>query len=232
MKREKIEFLNIKGEDIVLVRKDIKNIYIVVERPCGTVRVSAPWRASVGAVREVVERKYSWVVATRERVKKSSFKESSGDIFRECFLFGEKYHINLFKGKRADVKDLDGSANITLKDPGNKEQLQSVVDCWHRVKLIEYIENNKDKWESVVGEKANEWRVKKMKTRWGSCNTRDRRVWLSLSLAKERAAFIDYIMVHELLHLIEKRHNKRFYSLMDHFYPQWRNFKKSGGNLM
>lgn len=93
---------------------------------------------------------------------------------------------------------------------------------WYRAQLKALIPPLLDKWQPVLGVQVAEWGVKKMKTKWGSCNSNDRRIWLNLELAKKPVQCLEYIIVHEIVHLMERHHNDRFRTLMDQFMPKWR----------
>ena len=93
---------------------------------------------------------------------------------------------------------------------------------WYRKQLKEQLPQLIEKWEKIIGVKSNDWGIKQMKTKWGACNIKAKRIWLNLELAKKPTICLEYILVHELVHLLEKNHNQRFISLMDKFMPKWR----------
>lgn len=96
---------------------------------------------------------------------------------------------------------------------------------WYRQKLKEIIPSYIEKWEKIIGVKVNEFGIKKMKTRWGTCNTRDKRIWINLELAKKAPRCLEYIIVHEMVHLLERHHNKAFKDYMSEFLPEWKSIK-------
>lgn len=104
-------------------------------------------------------------------------------------------------------------------------EAQRVMDKLNRNKLNLILPDLIHKWQTIIGVEAAEYKIKKMKTRWGTCNTRDRRIWINLELAKKSLNCLEYIVVHELVHLLERSHNARFKGFMDKFMPQWRMYK-------
>ncbi len=110
--------------------------------------------------------------------------------------------------------------------PGTtRDKRQQILNDWYRRYMKEIIPDLIQKWEPTIGVRVNDWGVKKMKTRWGSCNIRDRRIWLNLDLAKKPPHCLEYVLVHEMVHLLERHHNDRFKSFMDQFLPQWRLYR-------
>ena len=131
-----------------------------------------------------------------------------------------------------DVVEADGPSSVRLlnnswmrlkvRRGADRDAREATLDKWYRRNLHNRLPELLSKWEPVVGERASEVRVRKMKTLWGSCNHEERRIWLNLELVKKPPACLEYVQVHELVHLIERRHDSRFYELMDRFMPTWR----------
>ncbi|MEX0608622.1 MAG: SprT-like domain-containing protein [Balneolaceae bacterium] len=107
-----------------------------------------------------------------------------------------------------------------------KEKRATVLEEWYRAEIKKEISKLISKWEDPMGVSVKEFGVKRMKTRWGTCNIRDRRIWLNLELAKKSPDCLEYVVVHEMVHLLERLHNKRFHNFMDQFFPEWRQIKK------
>jgi predicted metal-dependent hydrolase len=111
--------------------------------------------------------------------------------------------------------------------PGtDRDKREQLLNDWYRRRLKELMPDLIIKWQPIIGVQVADWGIKKMKTRWGSCNTRDHRVWLNLELAKKAPRCLEYVLVHELVHLRESHHNDRFKALMDLFMPQWRQYRE------
>lgn len=208
-----------------VVRKDIKNLHIGVYPPAGRVRVAAPMRLDDDAVKAAVISRLGWI-----RRKQVDFRRQDRQSRRE-FVTGESHY---FEGRRyrLDVREAAGRPLVCLVNnttmalqvrPGtDRDVREAVLSRWYREQLRARLPALVAKWESKIGVHAAEVRIKRMKTRWGSCNRDARRIWLNLELAKKPAVCLEYIVVHELVHLIARGHGCRFQELMDRHMPQWR----------
>ncbi len=218
--------IEVHGTAVNVVHKDIKNLYIGVYPPNGRVRVAAPLRLDDDAVRMAVISRLGWI-----HRQKAKFQQQDRQSLRE-FATGESH---FFEGRRyrLDVTERDGPPVVRLLDnstmtmcvrPGADRNIrEAVLDRWYRRHLRDRLPVLVAKWEPEMGVRVNEARIRKMKTRWGTCNPDARRIWLNLELAKKPASCLEYVVVHEMVHLIERRHNDRFRKLMDRFMPRWRN---------
>ena len=216
--------MDIGGIPVEVVRKDIKNLHVGVYPPGGRVRVAAPLRLDDDAVRLAVISRMGWI-----RRKQTEFEQQDRQSQRE-FVTGESHY---FRGRRYRLKVIehDGRPAVHLLNnttlglrirPGDKRDArEAILHRWYRRHLRDQLPLLLAKWEGKIGVKVAEVRIKKMKTRWGSCNAEDRRIWVNLELAKKPAVCLAYILVHEMVHLIEPSHNDRFRDLMDTFMPQW-----------
>lgn len=211
-----------------MLRKEIKNLHLSVRPPDGRVRVSAPRYVDDDAVRLALISRLAWI-----RKKQRMFQESQRQPEREM-VSGESHY---FRGRRyrLEVEERNGPARITAGGgrlrmsvrPGtDREGRERALNAWYRQHIRDEIPALVSKWEPVMGVSVAEWRVKKMKTRWGSCNIRDRRLWLNLELAKKPPHCLEYVLVHEMVHLLERLHNERFKALMDQLMPQWRLYRE------
>lgn len=120
---------------------------------------------------------------------------------------------------------------LYVKPRTSFEKKQKIIDDWYRNQLKELTIPIVEKWESVMGVSVNEIGVRKMKTKWGTCNNETKRIWLNLELAKKPFHCIEYIIVHELVHLLERNHNERFLTYMDKFMPEWRTLRQELNRL-
>lgn len=221
--------IEVSGIAVEVVRKDIKNLHVGVYPPCGRVRVAAPLRLDEEAVRLAVVSRMGWI-----RRQQAEFGQQDRQSQRE-FVTGESHY---FQGRRyrLSVTEHDGPpaawlANNTTMSlrvrPGtDTAKREAVLQRWYRARLHEQLSPLIAKWAPKVGVTVAEVRIKQMKTRWGSCNAQARRIWLNLELAKKPALCLEYILVHELVHLLERRHNERFRELMDRLMPQWRLYRE------
>jgi len=219
--------IEVDGIQVEVVRKDIKNLNLSVRPPDGGVRVSAPRRFSDAQIRRVIVQRLGWI-----RRKKSAILKRRPP--RPEYVSGESL---MFRGERCvlcvsereaapSVRILDGRRlELTVRPGADRARREAVLHGWYRRSLKEQIPDLIAKWEPEMGVSVAEWRIKRMKTRWGSCNARDRRVWLNLELAKRSPRCLEYVLVHEMVHLLERRHSARFHDLMDSFLPDWRLYK-------
>lgn len=211
-----------------VVRKDIKNLHLGVYPPNGRVRVAVPFRLDDEAVRLAVVSRLGWIRKQQRRFGEQERQSPREMVTGEThFLLGRRY--------RLDVIEQDGAASVRLRNntilelrvrPGShREKRQAVLHGWYRRQLKERIPELIKVWEPVIGVDVADWRIRRMRTRWGSCTVEARRIWLNLELAKKPTVCLEYILVHEMVHLLERRHNDRFRELMDRLMPQWRLYR-------
>lgn len=223
--RQKID---VSGIAVEVVRKGIKHLHVGVYPPQGRVRVAAPVRLADEAVRLAVVSRLGWI-----RRKQRAFEEQDRQSRREM-VTGESHY---FEGRRylLDVIEEDGVQSVRLIShttmklrvrPGSdREARELVLQRWYRRQLRERLPPLIAKWEPRVGKRVTDVRIKRMKTLWGSCNATSRRVWLNLELVKKPASCLEFIVVHEMVHLLERHHNERFQSKMDALMPSWRRYR-------
>lgn len=217
--------VTVGGIRVAIVRKDIKNLHLGVYPPSGRVRVAAPLVISDEAVRLAVIDKLGWI--KRQRNKFAAQPRQS-----EREMVNGESHYFLGRRFRLRVHDVDAPARVAVRGvasldlfvrPGaDAMQREAVLAHWYRQQLKLLIPPLIAKWEPIVGAQFSSWGVKKMKTKWGSCNIQAARVWLNLELAKKPESCLEYIVVHELVHLLERNHTDRFTALMDGLIPDWR----------
>ena len=217
--------MDIGGTPVEVVRKDIRNLHVGVYPPRGRVRVAAPLRLDDEAVRLAVVARLGWI-----RRRQAEFQRQDRQSRRE-FVTGESHY---FEGRRyrLDVVERPGPPMVRLPDntrmmlrvrPGaGRDAREAILHRWYRHRLRGRLLALLAKWEPRVDVQVAEARIKRMKTRWGTCNRDARRIWLNLELAKKPAPCLEYVVVHEMVHLIEPRHNDRFRDLMDRLMPRWR----------
>ena len=210
---------------VYVVRKDIKNLHLGVYPPHGRVRVAAPLRVSDNAVRLAVIGKLGWI--KRQRAKfDAQPRQSERDMVsgESHFFLGQRYRLHVVYDHGPAKVILRNKSTIELyvrrdSKPGQRER---IMQRWYREQLKELIPPLLEKWQTKLGVRAKQWAIKKMKTKWGACNVDASRVWLNLELAKKPVQCLEYIIVHELIHLLERHHNENFNALMNKFLPQWR----------
>lgn len=207
------------------MRKPIKNLHLSVHPPEGRVRVSAPQRIDDEAVRLAVVSRLAWIrrhqrsFADQLRQSKREMVSGESHYFR-----GRRYRLRVTEHNGPNWISVNGASELKMRvRPGtDRNRREQLLNDWYRRYMKDLVPVLISKWQPVVGVQVEDWGVKKMKTRWGSCNTRDRRVWLNLELAKKSPHCLEYVLVHEMVHLLERHHNNRFKALMERFMPQWR----------
>lgn len=207
-----------------LNRKAIKNMHISVLPPDGRVRVSAPEHMTDTAIRMAVVGRIPWI-KQQQRAFAGQLRQSDREMVSgECHYFwGKRHRLNLIeRAGRHEVKVSGGRIHLFVNPGTSVENRTIVLTEFYRKQLKDHIEKLITDWQSRIGVEVVDWSVKKMKTKWGSCNARAKRIWLNLELAKKPPECLEYILVHELVHLLERKHNERFCGHIDMFMPNWR----------
>jgi len=219
--------LRLNNLDIEVVQKKIKNVHLSVYPPHGRVRVSAPESMALDTIRVFVISKLTWIKKQQQKLNAQAREAPREFVTRESHYFnGKRYLLNVIEDKGAARVELKHSTIELYARPGaSREKKSTILDGWYRQQLKQTLPPLIEKWEKKMGVKMNEFGIKKMKTRWGTCNTKARRIWLNLELAKKPAECLEYVVVHEMVHLLERSHNNRFVALMDQFMPKWRSHK-------
>lgn len=260
---------------VLVIRKNIKNMYLRVCPPKGDVRVTAPIRCTDAQIAAFVQAKADWIIRQQERIRRrpvqTEHRYETGELFyvwgAPCRLFvAERGEGAFSESTRIDSAGVSGSDEVGFAGDfaGNRRLMEAdelrqaawfrtkwgaVTRCgeilyiegtpnttiemrkkllteWYRHQMQQAVPAVLARCEARMGLHAEEWRIRDMKTRWGTCNIRERRIWLSLHLAKYPPQCLECVITHELVHLLERGHNKRFYHFMDLFYPDWRIVKK------
>ena len=221
--------IEVNGLTVDVVRKKIKNLHLAVYPPIGRIRVAAPLQLDDEAVRLAVISRIAWI--KRQQTK---FEEQERQSARE-YVSGESHY---FQGSRylLNIIERDGPGQVVVRNkkyldlyirPGSDAlQRERLLQAWYRAHLRAAIPAMLAIWEPKLGIEVADWGIKHMKTKWGTCNIQARRIWINLELAKKSERCLEYIVVHELMHLLERQHNDHFLELMNHFMPQWRQFRE------
>ena len=221
--------LTIAGLRVEVVRKAIKNLHLGVYPPLGRVRVAVPPQVSDEAVRLAVIDKLGWIKRQQAKFAAQPRQSQRELINGESHYFlGRRYRLRVHEQDAPPRVAVRGRATLDLfVRPGSSTaQREAALLAWYRAQLKALIPPLIAKWEALLGVEVAWWGIKKMKTRWGSCNVNARRVWLNLELAKAPPACLEYVVVHELVHLLERHHNDRFTALLDQHLPQWRQLRE------
>jgi len=218
--------LNISGISIEVCKKDIKNMHLYVKPPDGRVTVSAPISMSDVAIERFARTKISWIkkqVAKFDNQSRQSEREYVSD--ETLYVLGKQYYLQTEYGNKNSLMLSGNKAVLTVRKESTAEQRENFVREWYRKLLKAEIAQQLPKWEKITGLKAAGWQTKYMTSRWGTCNTKTRKIWLNLRLAKKTPECLEYIILHELVHLVEKKHDEKFAALMERYMPMWREIK-------
>ena len=221
-------YIEVSGITVEVVRKRIKNLHIRVYPPCGRVRVAAPVRMSSEVIRQAVVERLEWIRKHQIRFANLGIQPTCEYVTGEIHHFlGLPYRLNVFykAGPGGLCVMKDDAIELQVQEGSDAAVRERVLYEWYRCRLKERIPELLAKWEQIVGVQAAEWGVKRMKSRWGTCNIKHRRIWLNLELVKKPIHCLEYIIAHELTHLHERLHNHRFNGLMDQYVPLWRQYK-------
>jgi predicted metal-dependent hydrolase len=220
--------ISVSGLQVDVVRKDIKNLHLGVYPPEGRVRVAAPLRVGDEAVRLAVIEKLPWIRRQQAQFRAQERQSPRDYTYRETHYFlGNRYLLNVIEHTGPSRVKVHNKAQIDLYAPvgSDTEKREQIMLEWYRKELKALIPPLIAKWQERLGVTVESWGVKKMKTKWGSCNIEARRIWLNLELAKKPVQCLEYVVVHEMVHLLERNHTDRFRELMDQFMPQWRHHR-------
>ncbi len=225
--------LSVSGIDVQIVRKDIKNLHLAVYPPNGRVRVAVPVHVTDDNVRLAVISKLSWIKQQQRDFNNQARQSKRLFISGEChYVFGRAFHFELVEniGKHKIKHYQSGKLKMFVRKNTSIENKQKLMDAWYRselkIKIIELIE----KWQPRIGKKVEDFSIRKMKTKWGSCNPLTKAIILNSELAKKPTKCLEYIFVHEMIHLHERHHNQRFKELLEKHLPNWQLLKKQLNN--
>jgi hypothetical protein len=210
-----------------VVRKQIKNVHLSVHPPAGRVRIAAPQRMSLNTVRVYAISKLPWIKRQRRKILEQERETPREYSDREShYVWGRRYLLKVVEADRAPSVELSHGKMILRVRPGaDVLKRQAIIEEWHREQLRSAIPPLIEKWERLMGVRVRQFFIQRMKTKWGSCNHRVGSIRLNTDLARKPRECLEYIMVHEMAHLLEKTHNARFMALMDQFMPKWQSHR-------
>lgn len=212
---------------IEVLRKDIKNLHLSVLPPHGRVRVAAPRQMNLDTIRVFVISKLDWIRRQQRKMDAQEREAPREYLDREShYVWGRRYLLKRIEEKAAPSVELRHSRLVLQVRPGTDEaRSREILEVWYREQIRVAVPSLIAKWEPVMGVKVGRVFVQRMKTRWGSCNPESQSIRLNTDLAKKPPECLEYIMVHEMAHLLEPTHNPRFRSLMNLFMPQSQHLK-------
>lgn len=222
----KAHIIEISGIPVEIVRKNIKNLHLGTYPPYGRVRVAVPLRLTDEAVRMAVINRLGWIRRQQSRFEQQERQSEREMVSGEShYVLGRRYRLTVFEDNVSSVAKRNNSVlEMRARPNSTREDRKNLLHRWYRTILQERIPGLIDKWEIIVGVTIADYRIRRMKTRWGSCNSAERRICLNLELAKKPSSCLEYILVHEMVHILERHHTERFKEFMDRFMPQWRSY--------
>lgn len=217
-------YLTVAGLGVDVVYKDIKNLHISVYPPVGRVRVAAPERVDEDTIRLAIVQRLPWIKKQREQLQKaerqSARQMASGETH---YVWGDRYRLDVSRTSGNHRVERTGKTLWVVASEGaDADERRGVLDRWYRRELKAAVPPLLEKWQPIIGVSIDTFVVRRMKTKWGTCIPKSATIWLNPELAKKNPRCLEYIVVHELTHLHEPRHNERFVSLMDKYLPDWR----------
>lgn len=217
----------IAGIDVEVVRKDIKNMHLRVQPPDGHVVVSAPTGVSDTAVKGFIAAKLGWIRRQRKDIEdQARFTERGGVSGETMYVWGKQCYLSVAENSHYHIEINGRNAVFFVRAGSTAKQREAFLREWYRAQLCCEVEKLLPLWEKRTGLYCAEWKTKYMKTLWGSCNPKDKRIWFNVQLAKHPANCLEYIILHELAHLKDKTHGPVFTAILDEHMPDWRAVQK------
>jgi predicted metal-dependent hydrolase len=218
----------VNGMPVDVVRKDIKNLHLGVYPPHGRVRVAAPLAVNDDAVRRAVITRLHWIKRQQTKFQQQSRQSRLDYVSGEShYYLGRRYRLNVSVDDGRGGVSIGNASRIDLRTraAADRRERERVFLAWYRKELRRVAGPLIELWAHKLGIDPPRWGIKRMKTKWGTCSIEARRIWLNLELSKKPAQCLEYIVVHELTHFLERHHNDRFIALMDQHLPQWRHHR-------
>lgn len=216
-------YLTVAGLGVDVIYKDIKNLHISVYPPVGRVRVAAPHRLDEDAIRLAIVQRLPWIKRQREQLQKADRQTERRMVSGEThYVWGERLRLDASRNGRPGVQVKGVTLWVVASADADAEARMTILDRWYRRQLKAALPPLLTKWQPIVGAEMAKVVVRRMKTKWGTCIPHSRTIWLNPELAKKNPRCLEYIVVHELTHFLERTHNERFVALMDKHLPDWR----------
>lgn len=217
-------YLTVGDLGVDVVYKDIKNLHISVYPPIGRVRVAAPNRTTEDTIRLAIVQRLPWIKRQREQLQNADRQTAREMVSGEThYVWGRRYRLDVSRTSGKHRVEPNGQTLWVITPSGSDaEDRRATLDRWYRRELKAAVPALLEKWQPVIGVEVSSIVVRRMKTKWGTCITRSRTMWLNPELAKKHPRCLEYLVVHELTHLLERGHGERFVALMDQFLPDWR----------
>jgi predicted metal-dependent hydrolase len=219
---------------VEVTRKNIRNMHLRVYPPDGQARITAPFRMGPEKIRGFALSKLEWIKRQQKRIREGGWTAPPAYQDGEShFVWGKAYPLQVVEGAgkspfggQPPVELLEDRLVLRVRKGAGPRKKKALVDGWHRARVGDAIPPLVAKWEPRVGVKVMGFFVRHMKTRWGTCHTRKGTIRLNAALAQKPFDCLEYVVVHEMVHLLEPSHNARFKALMGKFMPQWKSYRK------
>lgn len=219
----------ISGIPVKITKKqNLKNLYIRVSPPEGNVEVSSPISVGDEEIKLFLLKRMPEISKVRIRMKEQERQSKREYVSGEShYLWGKLYRLQVIhQGRKYNITKTPGKIVMTIPEDADINSRERLMNNWYRKELTRVLESFIPMCEEKTKVKADEYKIKNMKTRWGTCNIDKKRIWINLQLVKKPMECLEYVLIHELVHLIEKNHNNQFYALVEKFYPTWEDAKK------
>jgi predicted metal-dependent hydrolase len=210
---------------IDVIKKDIKNMHLAVYPPKGKVRLAVPSDVSNETIKLFTISKLGWIRKQQRKLASQDRQNSRNFVNRETHYFlGKRYLLKVIEEDKPTKVVVKGKSQLELHVRPNTTIIQrnAIMNEWYRMELKRTIPAIITKWEDKMGVSVNSWGVRHMKTKWGTCNIEKKRILLNLELAKIPVRCLEYIIVHEMVHLFERKHNDQFMTYMDKYLANWK----------
>jgi predicted metal-dependent hydrolase len=232
MSKESTEVIQIQEIPITITWKEIKNVHLSVIPPKGNVRISAPLKMKRENIRAFAISKLDWIRKNQLKFKNQNREPNREYIEKEShYLLGNRYLLKIEESKKSSITIQNSRLLLQVPRDTKWEKKKQLFTEYYRQKLLEVVEELVSKWIPLISVPEFEISIRIMKTRWGTCHPSKKKIWLNLELAKKPIPCIEYVLVHEMVHLLEKNHSKRFIRNMDRYIPTWRELKMELNNL-
>lgn len=228
-----LDTFDLGGLRAEVTRKAIKHVHLSVLPPAGKVRVAAPQSMPLETIRLFVVSKLGWIRAQQRKLQAQERETPREFLNKEShYLWGKRYLLEIHHADAAPAVSLSPrKLHLQVRPGADQARCEEVLDTWYRQQVRDAVPALLDKWQPLLGVQAKRVFVQRMKTKWGSCTPASGHIRLNTDLAKKPPECLEYILVHELIHLLEPTHNERFVALMDLYLPKWQHLRRQLNRL-